>query len=74
MDFYLFRKLTAKQRALALVLAELEENTPGTVNNISQTRRGKVSDARDDLVKSIKNAIDEGDDDFADRAENKKES
>lgn len=75
---FIFRKLNRKQRALALLLAELEEeaNKRGTVDGITHTRDGKIAkgDAEyEELLNSLRNALDE-DDDQDSRASDNKES
>ena len=55
--------MSTKQKALALVLAELDETNEkikGTVNGIVETRTGRVAEGdaeTEELVNNIKNAI-----------------
>ena len=71
--------MSLKQKALALVLAELDETNAkikGTVNGIVETRTGLVAEGdaeTEELVNNIKNAI-ESDSDLSDREADKKES
>lgn len=71
--------MSPKQKALALVLAELDETNAkikGTVNGITETRTGLVAEGdaeTEELVNNIKNAI-ESDSDLSDREADKKES
>lgn len=67
--------MSAKQKALALVLAELDETNDkikGTVNGIVNTRQGKVAEGDaeyEELVNNIKNAIESDAEEVADKKE-----
>ncbi|CAG2181933.1 unnamed protein product, partial [Oppiella nova] len=72
------QKLSQKQKALALVLAELDESkTKGTINGIIETTRGRVAEGdseHEELVNNIRNALEADVEESEDRAADKKES
>ncbi|XP_054158150.1 protein tumorous imaginal discs, mitochondrial-like [Oppia nitens] len=75
------QKLSPKQKALALVLAELDETnltSKGTTNGIIETRSGRVAEGdaeHEELVNNIRNALEEtdGEESDRDRAADKKD-
>ena len=76
-----FRKLSTKQKALALVLAEMDDTNDkikGTINGIVETRCGRVAEGdaeHEELVNNIRNAIESEDSaEDSNRAADKKES
>lgn len=81
MIIFCYRKLTPKQKALALVMAELDDTNSqikGTVNGIIETRQGRVAEGdaeHEELVNMIRNSLDDDNDgQDSDRAADKKES
>ncbi|CAG2106151.1 unnamed protein product [Medioppia subpectinata] len=73
------QKLSSKQKALALVLAELDESATkikGTINGIIETSDGPTAEGDseyEELINNIRNALDT-DSEEVDRAADKKES
>ncbi len=74
--------MSPKQKALALVFAELDDTNnqiKGTINGIIETRSGRVAEGdaeHEELVNMIRNSLDEDPDAQCDndRAADKKES
>jgi hypothetical protein len=71
--------MSRKQKALALVMAELDDvSVKGTVEGIVETRTGKVAEGdadHDELLTLIRNALDEDENENGDRqTADKKES
>ena len=70
--------MSAKQKALALVLAELDETkVKGTINGIIETKNGRVAEGdaeTEELVNNIRNAIESDEDREAERDRDKNES
>ena len=57
------KKLNQKQTALLRAYAELESDTPGTINGITYTKGGQksVMEDNDGLVAEIREALEPGD-------------